>query len=183
MFAPVLVTLTLVGFLLEAAGLIVTATGLVQTWRNFTDQPLFPRVQRARLWLVAKLRGPRVHSASGTAVSTSRTTGWATGHTPMVRGTPDETTAERLDRLEGETAKLFDKAVEITTMIVESKLDAQRAVSDLRSDLDATEQTLTRLTRKTAVHGVQTAVTGLVLITFGVVFQGAAALMTALNGL
>ena len=169
--------LILLGFIIQALGVAVTAYGATNTWHDYATEPFPPkewvlvRVRRFNAWfqrIVLRRRQRQIvgHGAivtGGGAIRVRGHMGWG----PLTARTAKAQIAELEQRMKDLANSTFTK----TDALEDSITALQREVAGVGSRLDETTVRLDRQTRTVAVGGIVWESFGLLLLVIGLAFQ------------
>jgi hypothetical protein len=170
------------GFVLEFAGLVTAARGLLETWQAHPHghQLLPPRLHAAWQWAQVKLlrRRQSVRAHAGVATGTVSSHGWATG-TATEEPQPGWTLDERMAVLERRVAGVLGQVSEVRAGLEEETRARAAEISRLDFERDALRDQLEAQDREIQVEGIPRAFRGLVLAATGLAVQGVASIAMA----
>ena len=170
------------GLILQVAGLVVTATGVRRTWREFAAEPFWsPVIQRARgLWerIVARVRRVfrRPQIVFGEAAGEIRMAGTALGRVGFRTIPEDGPVADAITELDERTRRLLDQIADLREQGDEELRTLRSESRSLREEVARVVKELGEMDREVAVSGLRLEAAGMFLIALGVVFQGVSTL-------
>jgi hypothetical protein len=172
----VMMTLIVLGFLLEATGLLLTARGLWRTWRaNSAGRDfLSPRLRHAVNWIMySLLRRPRPVVTLGLNATLRRDEAAMHG-TVFQEFRDDMTIDERADIAQANALSALEAAGAAQSAIADEQRERKAGHAQLDERITGTESDLTTFARSLVVDGIPLAVGGLGLAAVGLLLQSIA---------
>lgn len=166
--------LLIVGFLAEAIGLALTATGLWRTWKANTDgsAPLWPWVRRSTdflLYRVLRRQRPPVNlTVGGSVVGHVVMSASGYGHQPL----KDEmTVTEKFETVQANSVSALKSAAEAHGAIAKEKHEREQAQRSLERRVAGAETDLKAHAKRLVADGIPLAIGGLAITALGLFLQ------------
>jgi hypothetical protein len=168
-----MMTLIVLGFVVEATGLCLTARGLWRTWRANSSGHDFlaPWARRVVNWLLHSLLR-RPHPATTIRLNATLPGVEAAFHGHAFQTFRDDSTIEeRVDIAQANALSALQAASTANSAIAAERRERQTGHAQLDQRIASTESDVTAFARSLVVDGIPLAVTGLGLAGLGLLLQ------------
>ena len=164
-------SMLIVGSMVEAVGLALTALGLWRTWKANTGQPLPWLWQCADFVLYKVLRRKRTPVTlrpHGSAISHAAWTGFLYGHQPLTDGM---TVDQKIDAVQANALAAIESAAHAYEAAGKEQREREQALKGLEQRLSGSEEELRTYAKRLVVDGIPLAIGGLAVAGLGLLIQ------------
>lgn len=174
MIAAMRNALFVIGFVIEAAGLTLTAIGLWRTWRANTDgrEPLWPWLRRCSDFLLYKVlrrkREPITLSVGTGRIGHRAGSATVYGHQPL---SDEMTIDQKIEAVQANALSALDSAARAHSAVGKERSEREHALKGFEERISGTEADLRDYAKRLVVDGIPMAVSGLVVTGVGLLVQ------------